>query len=195
MRKKEKKRGSIQSAKDIGIALGTVVVALVVILMITTPVLQRFPVATAGSIDYCSGCSGSSGIVNSFTGRDCCEEIELPSGSMIWVCQYIAYWQENETISINLNKEESWEEHGDLIFNLTELESKEKWEILCAEMFSRDEHAEEYLLDQGFYVISCSDCDCFWLLVDMANNCECPLRIAMYDCCCVICPIIPIFIY
>jgi len=38
MRKKEKRKGSIQSPKDLGIALGTFGVALVVITMITTPV-------------------------------------------------------------------------------------------------------------------------------------------------------------
>jgi len=51
MRKKEKRKGSIQSPKDLGIALGTFGVALVVITMITTPVFtSAFPVVVASGI-------------------------------------------------------------------------------------------------------------------------------------------------
>ncbi len=195
-KEKQKQKGSIRSPKDMGIALGTFSVALVVITLITTPVFTSvFPTVVASGLVGNDCCYGTN-IVNIFTGDVCCEEIELlPPGSAIWLCQYIVYYESAAIIRINLNNEENWAEYEDLIVNLTGFESKEDWEAFCADMISRDPCVKEYILDQGFYVISCLDCECFWYLIDMADKCDCPVRIAMYDCCCTLCPVIPIFIY
>ena len=196
-RKEKDKKGSIRSGRDLGIALITLAIACSVIALITMPVMSSVlpSIVSAGNPD-CESCQISA---TSIIGADCrCDtELELPPGSVIWLCQYLVYSnQTGQLIGIDLCDDDDWAEYGELITEITGLNDKEEWEVLYADMLYKKRYVGEcYLPDQGFYVVSCLDCDCFWYLIDMANDCDCPVRIAMYDCCCVICPIIPVFVY
>ena len=193
--RKGDKKGSIRSARDLGVALAVLAIACSVIALITMPMMSSvLPNVVAASDIDCEGCEISA--VSIIGNVGCDMEMELPPGSVIWMCQYLVYSNETgDLVGINLCDDEDWEEYGELITEITGLEDQEEWETLYHDMLYKKCYVSGYLQDQGFYVISCLDCDCFWYLIDMADNCECPVRIAMYDCCCVICPIIPVFVY
>ncbi len=196
MRKEKEKKGrgvwSVQTAQDLVIALGTFAVACIVVALITMPVISSAVPNVLASAGQCP-ISAASVIAKDI---DCDTEMELPPGSAIWICRYLVYSNETgQLIGIDLCRDDDWLEYGELINELTGLDSKSEWETLYADMFRREPYVKEYLLDQGFYVISCVDCDCFWYLIDQANKCDCPVKIAMYDCCCVVFPVIPVFVY
>ena len=194
--RKRNKKGSIRSAHDLVIASGVLVIAFSVIMLITAPVMSSVlpSVVTANNFD-CENCKiPGTGIIGA--GYGCDIELELPAGSVIWMCQYLVYSNETgDLIGINLCDDEDWEEYGWLITEITGLDDQGEWNILHKDMLYKECYVNEYLQDQGFYVISCLDCDCFWYMIDLANNCDCPVRIVMYDCCCVITPFIPVFVY
>ena len=193
---KKDKKGSIRSARDLAIALGVFAIACGVIGLITMPVMSSAlpSVVAAGNFD-CENCQiPVAGII----GADyrCDTELELPAGSAIWLCQYLVYSNETgQLIGIDLCDDDDWAEYGELITEITGLDDKEELETLLKDMLYKKSYVNEYLQDQGFCVISCLDCDRFWYLVEQANDCNCPVRIAMYDCCCVVSPIIPVFVY
>jgi hypothetical protein len=191
----EKKNWSIRSGQDLAIALGTLVIAMSVMALIAVPAMSSvLPAVVAGSADCdCENCTSA---VRSIEDMGCDTKLELPAGSVIWMCQYLVY--SNETgylIGINLCDDDDWEEYGRLITELTGLENQEEWDILYADMLLKKPYLEEYFPDQGFCILSCLDCDCFWCLIDKANERGCPVKIVMYDCCCTVLPIIPVFIY
>lgn len=190
---RREKKSSIRSKQDLGIAMSTFVIAMSVVALIAMPVVSSvIPNVLANTVEYpVSAASIMPGNIG------CDMEMELPPGSAIWLCQYLVYSNETgQLIGIDLCKDEDWLEYGQLINEFTGLGNKEEWEVLYADMLYKKPYVKEYLLDQGFYVISCVDCDCFWYLIDLANECDCPVKIAMYDCCCIVSPIIiPVFVY
>lgn len=192
---RKERKSSIRSKQDLGIALGTFVIAMSVVTLITMPVVSSvIPTVVASAVGYENYPVSAASIMPGNIGCDM--EMELPPGSAIWLCQYLVYSNETgQLIGIDLCKDEDWTEYGDVITEFTGLDDKEEWEVLYADMFRKKPYVKEYLLDQGFYVISCVDCDCFWDLIDLANKCDCPVKIAMYDCCCIVSPIIPVFVY
>lgn len=173
-----RKKGSIQTWKDFGIAACVLIIAATVILLITMPIYGSF-----------------------FTNKiydTCCDEIdELPENSTIWLCQYLIYYTvDNGVIRMDLNDEETWLEYNDLITNLTGLETKEEWTDFCKDMLNKEPCVSEYLIERDYVIISCIDCEEFQELVKIANDNNYPVKIVMYDCCCIICPfIMPVFIY
>lgn len=191
----EKKNWSIRSLEDLGIAVTVLVIVFSVISLIMMPAISSvLPAIVAGSADCdCENCTLA---VRSIEDMGCDMELELPAGSVIWMCQYLVYSNETEQlIGIDLCDEEDWEEYEELITEITGLENQEEWNILYADMLFKKLYLEKYFPDQGFCILSCLDCDCFWCLIDAANDRGCPVRIVMYDCCCLIAPIIPVFIY
>ena len=190
-----RKKGSIKSVGDLAIALGTLAIALIVFALITMPAISSvLPAVVSASSADCEGCEVSAMSIIGNVGCD--EELELPPGSVIWLCQYLVYSNETgDLIGIDLCDDEDWEEYGELITEITGLDNQEEWETLYKGMLYKKCYVRPYLEDQGFCIISCVDCDCFWCLVNMANDCGCPIKIVMYDCCCIVCPIIPVFMY
>jgi hypothetical protein len=187
-----KNKSSIQSGRDALIAFGTLAIAFSVITLIMVPAMSTaLPAVVAASSE---GCEISA--VRTMGGIGCGAELELPAGSVIWMCQYLVYSNETgDLIGIDLCNHDDWEEHGKLITEITGLDNQDEWDTLYHGMIYKECYVKGYLEDQGFYVISCLDCDCFWYLIDLAGRCHCPVRIVMYDCCCVISPIIPVFMY
>ena len=193
----ERKKSSIRSVGDLVIALGAFAVACSVIALITMPVVSSVLPAVVSASDFdCDSCEIPAISVVGDLGLSYNTKLELPTGSAIWMCQYLVYSNETEDlIGIDLGNHEDWAKYGELITEITGLDNQEQWETLYQDMIYKKPYVEGYLEDQGFCVISCLDCEYFWHLVEQANECECPVRIAMYDCCCVVCPIIPVFVY
>jgi hypothetical protein len=184
------KKGSIQSGRDLAIASGTLIIAFSVITLILVPAMSA---ALPGVV---SAADGQNCQISAMGFMGCDTELELPAGSVIWICQFLTYSDEaGDLIDIDLCNHDDWVKHGELIEELTGLENEEQWERLFQDMIYQEDYVKLYLQDEGFSVISCLDCDRFWSLVTQANECECPVKIAMYDCCCVISPIIPVFMY
>lgn len=173
-----KKKRSIQSWKDVSIAIGVCTIALVVISLISMPVLSM--------------------VLSEAKYNTCCESVgELPANSTVWLCQYLIFYDENgNTLRMDLNDKDTWNEYDNLIMNLTGLATREEWTELCIDMLNQEVYVDSYVIAERFNVISCVDCEEFKRLVQIAINNEEPVKIVMYDCCCNICPyIIPIFVY
>ena len=188
------RKSSIRSVQDLGIALGVFAIACGVIALITMPAIGSvLPAVVAGNVD-CENCEVSA--VSIIGDIGCGVEMNLPAGSSIWMCEYLVYSNKTgDLIGINLCDDEDWLRYGDIITEITGLDNRDEWQTLYHDMLYKKCYVNGYLQDQGFYVISCLDCNCFWYLIDMADNCDCPVRIVMYDCCCVTSMIIPVFVY
>ena len=173
-----KNKKSIQSYKDFSIAVGVVTIALVVIALITMPIISM----ALSEAKY----------------NTCCENVgDLPANSTVWLCQYLIFYDiDGEVLRLDLNNEKTWDKYDNLIVNLTGLATKEEWTIFCIDMLNRETYVDNYLIAEGFNVISCIDCEEFQRLAQIAINNGEPVKIVMYDCCCNICPyIIPVFVY